>query len=172
MNLPWIKKGAAAQGEAAAPSQSGKKPFWKRWKKKRLVALALVCALAVWGGGQLLGGGSTAAAAQTSYTTAQVTRMDITSSITGRGTLEAADSYSVTTLLEDTILTADFEEGDEVEEGAVSPDDNEMPAATGGLVSAAMRAVGRAVTRPLRRPNAWERQPNWWKCTARRGRNV
>ena len=119
MNLPWIKKGAAAQGEAASPSPSGKKPFWKRWKKKRLVALALVCALAVWGGGQLLGGGSTAAAAQTSYTTAQVTRMDITSSITGSGTLEAADSYSVTTLLEDTILTADFEEGDEVEEGAV-----------------------------------------------------
>ena len=119
MNLPWIKKGAAAQGEAASPSPSGKKPFWKRWKKKRLVALALVCALAVWGGGQLLGGGSTAAAAQATYTTAQVTRTDITSSITGSGILEAADSYSVTTLLEDTILTADFEEGDEVEEGAV-----------------------------------------------------
>ena len=46
----------------------------------------------------------------------------------------------------------------EVEEGAVSPDGDEMPAATGGLVSAAVRAVGRAVTRPLRRPNAWERQ--------------
>ena len=42
-----------------------------------------------------------------------------TSTITGSGTLEAADSYSVTTLLEGTILTADFEEGDQVEEGTV-----------------------------------------------------
>ena len=45
--------------------------------------------------------------------------MDVSSSITGSGTLEAADSYSVTTLIEGSILTADFEEGDEVEEGTV-----------------------------------------------------
>ena len=43
----------------------------------------------------------------------------ITASITGSGTLEAANSYSVTTLLEGTILTAEFEEGDQVEEGTV-----------------------------------------------------
>ena len=45
--------------------------------------------------------------------------MDVSSSITGSGTLEAADSYSVTTLIEGSILTADFEEGDEVEEGTI-----------------------------------------------------
>ena len=73
------------------------------------------------GGGWYFLGGSqnTAAAADSAYTTAQVERRTITSTITGSGTLEAADSYSVTTLLEGTILTADFEEGDQVEEGTV-----------------------------------------------------
>lgn len=46
-------------------------------------------------------------------------RRDITSAITGSGSLEAANSYSVTALVEGTILTADFEEGDTVEEGTV-----------------------------------------------------
>ena len=94
----------------------GKKPG-KKWKK--VVAIVLVLAVLGGGGMYFLGGSQTAAAAETAYSTAEVTRMDITSSITGSGTLEAADSYSVTTLLEDTILTADFEEGDEVEEGTV-----------------------------------------------------
>ncbi len=44
----------------------------------------------------------------------------------------------------------------EVEEGAVEPADD-AAAPSGGLVSA-VRAAARAVTRPLRKPNAWERQ--------------
>lgn len=97
--------------------KNGGKKGGKRWKK--VVALVLVVAVLGAGGMYFLGGSQTAQAADTSYTTAQVTRMDITSSITGSGTLEAADSYSVTTLIEGSILTADFEEGDEVEEGTV-----------------------------------------------------
>ena len=97
--------------------KNGGKKGGKRWKK--VVALVLVVAVLGAGGMFFLGGSQTAQAADTSYTTAQVTRMDITSSITGSGTLEAADSYSVTTLIEGSILTADFEEGDEVEEGTV-----------------------------------------------------
>ena len=96
-----------------------KKGRRKGWVKK-LVALVLVCAIAGGGAWYFLGGDqNTAAAANTAYTTAEVTRQTITSTITGSGTLEAADSYSVTTLLEDTILTADFEEGDQVEEGTI-----------------------------------------------------
>lgn len=53
------------------------------------------------------------------YTTAAVERRDISSSITGSGTLEAANSYSVTALVEGSILTDSFEEGDQVEEGMV-----------------------------------------------------
>ena len=89
----------------------------RRWKKFAVAGVALVVVAGVaW---QLLSPSQSAAAADTSYTTAEVTRMDVSSSITGSGTLEAADSYSVSTLLEGTILTADFEEGDQVEEGTV-----------------------------------------------------
>ena len=89
----------------------------RRWKKFAVAGVALVVVAGVaW---QLLSPSQSAAAADTSYTTAEVTRMDVSSSITGSGTLEAADSSSVSTLLEGTILTADFEEGDQVEEGTV-----------------------------------------------------
>ena len=82
-----------------------------------MAAAALVIGL----GGHALRGSSAQAAKKSDggYTTAQVTRRDVTATITGSGTLEAADSYNVTTLLEDTILTATFEEGDQVEEGTV-----------------------------------------------------
>lgn len=88
---------------------------------KKAVALVLVAAVAGGGAWRFLGQDRASAAAPTdrTYTTAQVARRDITSSITGSGTLEAANSYSVTTLLEGTILTADFEEGDQVEKGTV-----------------------------------------------------
>ena len=111
-----LLSGLKARLHAALPKRSGGGKG-RRWKK--LIALVLVLAVLAGGGVYLLGGNQTAAAVDTSYTTAQVSRMDITSSITGSGTLEAADSYSVTTLVEGNILTADFEEGDEVEEGTV-----------------------------------------------------
>lgn len=121
MNLPLLKR-PTSPGEntsSAAPKRKYKNPF-KRLGIKRILALALALVFAVGLGVHFLGGGgNSASAASLSYTTAAVERRDITSSITGSGTLEAADSYSVTTLLEGTILTADFEEGDQVEEGTV-----------------------------------------------------
>ena len=53
------------------------------------------------------------------YTTAAVERRDITSEITGSGSLEAANSYSVTSLVDGTILADYFEEGDQVNEDTV-----------------------------------------------------
>ncbi|MGE4275980.1 MAG: efflux RND transporter periplasmic adaptor subunit [Lawsonibacter sp.] len=121
MYLPMFKK-PSPPGEdtsSAAPKRWSKNPF-KRLGKKRILALAVALVFVVGLGIHFFGGdGGSASAANLSYTTAAVERRDITSSITGSGTLEAADSYSVTTLLEGTILTADFEEGDEVEEGTV-----------------------------------------------------
>ena len=107
---------------AQTPSGGGAvKPSRKKGPGKKLVALVLVCAIA--GGGLRFAFGRTKASAAPSassaYTTAAVERRNITASITGSGTLEAANSYSVTTLLEGTILTAEFEEGDQVEEGTV-----------------------------------------------------
>ena len=115
-----IKERLAASGAASKllSKLPDKKPGKKRrWKKFAVVGVALVVAAGV--GWQMLSPGQSSAASATSYTTAEVTRMDVSSSITGSGTLEAADSYSVTTLIEGSILTADFEEGDEVEEGTI-----------------------------------------------------
>ncbi len=97
---------------------SGKQPNRKRrWIKFVVAGVALVVVAAlVW---NLLNPGQDVSDEESTYTTAEVIRMDVSSSITGSGTLEAADSYSVTTLIEGSILTADFEEGDEVEEGTV-----------------------------------------------------
>ena len=118
MKLQW-KRGKAAEGALAAVDGAPPRKR-RRIPVKRLIALAVVLAIAGGGGWYFLGGSqNTAAAADSAYTTAQVERRTITSTITGSGTLEAADSYSVTTLLEGTILTADFEEGDQVEEGTV-----------------------------------------------------
>ena len=103
-----------ASGQGAPEGGSKKK---RRWKKFAVVGAALVIAVGV--GIKLLAPGGGAPAAETVYTTAAVERMDVNSSITGSGTLEAADSYSVSTLVEGTILTAAFEEGDQVEEGTV-----------------------------------------------------
>lgn len=113
-----VASGAASKLLSKLPGRGDKKPGKKRrWRKFAVAGVALVVAAGV--GWQMLSPGQSSAAAATSYTTAEVTRMDVSSSITGSGTLEAADSYSVTTLIEGSILTADFEEGDEVEEGTI-----------------------------------------------------
>ena len=93
-----IKERLAASGAASKllsklPGRGDKKPGKKRrWKKFAVAGVALVVAAGV--GWQMLSPGQSSAASATSYTTAEVTRMDVSSSITGSGTLEAADSYS------------------------------------------------------------------------------
>ena len=117
MKLAFWKKQADGQtGNAPSPGDKRRRRGWV----KKVIALVLVCAIAGGGAWYFLGSGdNSAAAADTTYTTAAVERRTITSTITGSGTLEAADSYSVTTLLEGTILTANFEEGDQVEKDTV-----------------------------------------------------
>lgn len=119
MKLPLLKRSASSA--AGGPSAAKKKRPALKKPGKKLLALAAAAALVIGLGGRtLLGGGAqTAKTSDGGYTTAQVTRRDVTAAITGSGTLEAADSYNVTTLLEDTILTANFEEGDQVDEGTV-----------------------------------------------------
>lgn len=96
------------------------KNAWKKMKKKRLIAVILVVVLLIvlWRScaGQ---NGNRASAADNQYLSATVDRGDITSSISASGTLEPADSYTVTTLSSGEILTADFEEGDQVTKGEV-----------------------------------------------------
>ena len=56
-----------------------------------------------------------AAKAETTYTTASVEKRSITNALTGSGTLQPADSYTVTTLVSGEVLSDTFEEGGIVE---------------------------------------------------------
>lgn len=127
MNLPTLHRKDPPTQEGVPPVKK-KLSFPKKLLKKRFIIPAVALILIGTVGLQFLGGGQSAAASQQSYVTAAVERRDITAQITGSGTLEAANSYSVTTLVEGTILTADFEEGDQVEEGTVlyTIDDSDM----------------------------------------------
>lgn len=96
----------------------------KRFPVKKLVkwlVLAAVLAAAAVFAVQYFGGGSTSsqAAAVGGYVTAPVERRTIVSSLSGNGTLQPANSYTVTTLVQGDILSDTFEEGDLVEEGTV-----------------------------------------------------
>ena len=59
------------------------------------------------------------AAAAISYTEESVAKRTITNSLTGSGTLQPANSYTVTTLIEGEVLSANFEEGETVEADTV-----------------------------------------------------
>ena len=115
MKLPVWKP----SGDAKPKSGGQAGLLAKKLLRKRVAIPALACVLAGALALRMTGGGPPAAAAGLTYTTAPVERRDITAQITGSGSLEAANSYSVTSLAEGSILTAGFEEGDQVEEGTV-----------------------------------------------------
>ncbi len=115
MKLPVLKRDTPGQEKSGW--QSGISV--KKLLRKRVILPVLACVLAGTVALRFLGGGQSTAAVGLTYTTAVVERRDITAQITGSGSLEAANSYSVTSLAEGNILTADFEEGDQVEEGTV-----------------------------------------------------
>lgn len=110
------------QGEAEQPEAPPKRPNffrrrWQHWKglsRKRKIISVVVILLVVLVLSRFLGGGKPAQQAA-SYLTAPVERGDITSTLSDSGTLEPADSYTVTSLVSGEVLTADFEEGDVVE---------------------------------------------------------
>lgn len=86
-------------------------------KKGRRWIVLCVLAVAVIGGGTafLSRTRAKAAKAETIYTTASVEKRSITNALTGSGTLQPADSYTVTTLVSGEVLSDTFEEGDIVE---------------------------------------------------------
>ena len=86
-------------------------------KKGRRWIVLCVLAVAVIGGGTafLSRTRAKAAKAETTYTTASVEERSITNALTGSGTLQPADSYTVTTLVSGEVLSDTFEEGDIVE---------------------------------------------------------
>ncbi len=106
--------------ESAVQTEKPKKKLPVKRLVKWLVILAVLAIAAFFAIRHFFPGTSArAGAAQAEYTTAQVQRRTITSALTGSGTLQPANSYTVTTLVQGDILSDTFEEGDLVEEGQV-----------------------------------------------------
>ena len=99
----------------AAPKKGRLKKLLKG-KKRKCLALLLVAAV-VAGILAARGLGGQEASAEASYQTAAAEKRNITRSLSSSGTLQPADSYTVSTLVSGEILSDTFEEGDQVEEG-------------------------------------------------------
>lgn len=104
----------ALQEKKFAPEERGsKKPGRRKWWLAGLAVAAVGLAAA-----GLLSDGDAQAAGETTYLEEAVTRRSIIQSLTGSGTLQPADSYTVNTLVSGEIIGDYFEEGDLVEKGA------------------------------------------------------
>lgn len=117
----WIKKNKNRQNgeEQTKPQKAPKKGREK--KKRRLILIAAVAALAVVLGLWQLKSRSMRASADGAegQRTASVTRGTIASELSSSGVISPKDTYSLTSLVEGEVISADFEEGDQVTEGQV-----------------------------------------------------
>ena len=121
----WNKKNAAAQEGTPAAEAETDKPAGKlagagAFAKKNWKWLVPVVVVAVAGGVFLLKPGKAKQAnVDTSYVEAAPEMRDVSNSLSGTGTLNPANTYTVKSLVDGKVLTGDFEEGDTVEEGTV-----------------------------------------------------
>ena len=114
--------GASGSGNAGkASGKKGKQLSGKNRKKRVLLIAAGVAVLA--GGGLFWHSHSAKAKMASAKTGEQKTAIatvgTLTSELTSSGTISPKDTYIITSLVEGTVLTADFEEGDQVTEGQV-----------------------------------------------------
>lgn len=109
---------ASQQGQGGASVWAGKiRPFLKK-NAKWLIPAACVLAVLVlfWA---LKRSPEQQVTADPEYVQDAPQVQDVSNSLSGVGTLKPAQTYTVTSLVDGKILTADFEEGDVVEEGTV-----------------------------------------------------
>ena len=101
---------------AAQPGKKDPKQFLKHnWKK----ITAVVCVAAVAAAVLLPKTSKKDVQASTQYVEAALERRDITNTFSSSGTISAANTYTVKSLVKGTVLTADFEVGDTIEKGTV-----------------------------------------------------
>ena len=121
----WNKKNAAAQEGTPAAEAEKDKPAGKlagagAFAKKNWKWLVPVVVVAIAGGAFLLKPGKAKQAnVDTSYVETAPEERDVSNSLSGTGTLNPANTYTVKSLVDGKVLTGDFEEGDTVEEGTV-----------------------------------------------------
>ena len=117
--MTWKKKkaapdGAQPQAETAGQAEGSLSKYKKhlKWAIPLAVVLVVVIAAAASRAGQ-----AKTVEAAPEYVQASVTRRTIAQTLSTTGTLKAANSYTVRTLVQGEILSSDFEEGDSVVAG-------------------------------------------------------
>ena len=120
---PDLKKLAARfskkKNDGQETKPAGKKSKKKITKKKLILGSAVILVFIVGGAIFLQRRHQAASEDAQEQRTATVQRQTITSTLSATGSLKAKDSYDITSLVEGEVLTADFEEGDQVTEGQV-----------------------------------------------------
>ena len=113
-----VEEALVPQEDGGRTRQRKKRKPPRRRSKKWIVLLVILAAAAVFGVNAVRNMRSAAEEAMSSiYTYEEPEKRDISAVLTGSGTLEPADSYTVSTLVSGEILSAKFEEGDVVEKG-------------------------------------------------------
>lgn len=109
---------ASQQGQGGASVWVGKiRPFLKKNAKWLIPAACVLAALVLFWA--LKRSPEQQVTADPEYVQDAPQVQDVSNSLSGVGTLKPAQTYTVTSLVDGKILTADFEEGDVVEEGTV-----------------------------------------------------
>ncbi len=116
MNWKKKKDTPEAQTPEAAAAGKGPVPFLKKnWKW----LVPVICVAVVGGVFLLRPQQAKPASVDASYTEAAPERRDVTNTLSGTGTLNPANTYTVKSLVEGKVLTGTIEEGDIVEESNV-----------------------------------------------------
>ena len=116
MKMPNLFRKKTEDQDQPAKKKSPK----RKGGKKKLITGCVVIAVLIIGGAIFLQRRQQAASTESqAQRTAVAARQDITSTLSASGSLSAKDSYTVTSLVEGEVLSADFEEGDQVTEGQV-----------------------------------------------------
>ncbi len=120
MNMKFFKK--KTEQPAVSDNVNLNKTRKKKKIKKLIKVLAVILVLAVIGGivyNKLVVSKLKQAISDDTAETAEVTKMDIQKVLSSSGTIAPLNTYNLTTLVEGEVISADFEEGDQVEEGDV-----------------------------------------------------
>lgn len=109
-----------AKGERSSAAQNGGAAVRKKRKRRKKIFITIiVIVLIVLFIKQRMANSVQVDDLMNQYLNFEVAQQDITQTITGSGSIEPADSYTVTSLLEGDILKAPFEEGDVVKKDSV-----------------------------------------------------
>ena len=116
--MNWKKKKDNPEAQAPEAAAAGKGPaaFWKKnWK----LLVPAVCVIVAGGAFLLWPKQAKPASVDASYTEVAPEYRNVSNTLSGTGTLNPANTYTVKSLVDGKVLTSTIEEGDTVDEGTV-----------------------------------------------------